>query len=233
MKWIKNKSKSGLTHLKAPHLESTDRHTLPCWECTNCETLVALSASVVLPFSHLCPNLWHTDRPCTAVCYSTLNRNVSCLMTGCCCSKAEQKCEECMCAPPQQNGETHHKWATCSTRASGMEGIQRHQQWCHLSVLLQAAFLFPCISWQGCYLHGSCSTLVPNIKHLEVKLSSKGANIPQFHYADMCAHSCYTNSIVRMLACGSCVHLEDWTQCLLSIWIPSQTVVKWFHCRAT
>lgn len=81
-------SKSGLTDLKPPHLDSTDRNTLPCWECTNCETLEALSASVVLSFSHLCPNLWHTDLPCTAVCYLTLNCHVGHLMTGCCCSQS-------------------------------------------------------------------------------------------------------------------------------------------------
>lgn len=44
-----------------------------------------------------------------------------------------------------------------------------------------------------------------NIKHLEVKLlkSWKSANIPHFYYAYMCLRSCYTNSIVYILACIS------------------------------
>lgn len=42
--------------------------------------------------------------------------------------------------------ETHHKWATCSTCVPGMGGIHKHQQWCHPSVLPQAAFLFVRIS---------------------------------------------------------------------------------------
>lgn len=41
-----------------------------------------------LSLSHLCPNLWHTDLPCTAVCYLTLNCHVLCFMTGCCCSQS-------------------------------------------------------------------------------------------------------------------------------------------------
>lgn len=160
---MKSKCKSGLTDLKTPHLESTDRNTLPCWECTNCETLVAASASTV-PFSHLCPNSWHTELPCTAVRYLTLNRHVLCLMTGCCCSKSEQKCEECMCAPPQQNGDAPqmghvfhlHSWNGRNSKASAMMPSFSPSPSCSMQFTFNQ--LFPFFFWRGCYLHGSCST---------------------------------------------------------------------------
>lgn len=165
----KSKCKSGLSDLKPPHLDSADRSTLPCWECTNCETLEALSASVVLTFSHLCPNLWHTDLPCTAVCYLTLNCHVFCLMTGCCYSQSWAEMwgmHVCSTTTEQRRTTNGATYFTCTP---GMGGIQ---QWCHPSVLPQAAFLFSsCLHFMLPAWHlfnFYWSTLLLNINRLEV-----------------------------------------------------------------